>query len=479
MRIAELAKRSGTTKETIHFYLREGLLRKPKKTSRNMAYYDDTHLEQLRLIKRLRTESYLPLTVIKKVMKQGKLGVSARHLDLAGDLFGQGARAEFEPLSRKDLADRSGLSEKRIADYERVKLLRPSKNGRNKSYGYDDVRVAEILKRAEEEAGKGAEDLVLQRFEILERHMADLVREEVAHFFSKVLGEGDPRNVLEVLQGGRETIGRFLGIARARTLREEVEAMMPAIEGVVREETSEPLFYPLSDAVRAEQGEKAHKAELLDRFERRMTEVKTVVTALEHLAAIGDYREVIGLYERLDGRAKASIEARTAYAEALINAERHDDAFHELERIRAEAEKPDAYVAALWGTVCLVRIRQHFSDLSSSTELIGYLARSFSAFEEARAGAASDPLLEARARLLIGRVLIATPEFLGARVQGRGDLALCIERVQELRRSKGEAFGHGLLERIEGNALMFLAKVVNEPEASAHQSRAKRLVKVS
>ncbi len=56
----------------------KGLLRKPKKTSRNMAYYDESHIEQLKLIKRLRTESYLPLHVIKKVLKEGKLGTSAR-----------------------------------------------------------------------------------------------------------------------------------------------------------------------------------------------------------------------------------------------------------------------------------------------------------------------------------------------------------------------------------------------------------------
>src|SRR5688572_15415140 len=298
MRIAELARRSGTTKETIHFYLREGLLRKPKKTSKNMAYYDETHLEQLKLIKRLRTESYLPLTVIKQVMKEGKLGSSARQLDLAGDLFGQGARAEFEPLAKKELAERTGLSEKRIAAYEEAKLLRPS-GGRTKKYGYEDVRVAEILKLAEEEAGEGAEDLVLQRFEILERHMSDLVREEVSHFFNRVLGEGDPRNVLEVLQGGRETIGRFLAIARARRLREEVEAMMPAIEGVMKDETHEPFLFPLSAKVRAERG--------------------TGETAtLEHLMLVGDHAEAIELYGRLKGRAQANLQARIYYAEALM-----------------------------------------------------------------------------------------------------------------------------------------------------------------
>src|SRR5687767_2184065 len=197
IRIAELARRSGTSKETIHFYLREGLLKKPKKTSRNMAYYDESHVEQLKLIKRLRTESYLPLHVIKKVMKEGKLASSARNLDLAGELFGQGARTEFEPLTREDLAERTKLSEERIAAYEEAGLLRPKLVGKTKHYGHEDVRVAELLHTAEVEAGPGGEPLVLERFQILERHMSELVRDEVAHFFSRVVSEGDPRRALE------------------------------------------------------------------------------------------------------------------------------------------------------------------------------------------------------------------------------------------------------------------------------------------
>ena len=95
-RIAELSRRAETPKETIHYYLRIGLLKKPRKTSKNMAYYDDSHVEQLKLIRRLRAESYLPLSVIKKVLKEGKLAESTRKIDLAGDLFGQGAKTEKE-----------------------------------------------------------------------------------------------------------------------------------------------------------------------------------------------------------------------------------------------------------------------------------------------------------------------------------------------------------------------------------------------
>ena len=461
MRIAELARRSGTTKETIHFYLREGLLRKPKKTSRNMAYYDETHLEQLKLIKRLRTESYLPLTVIKQVMKDGKLATSARQLDLAGELFGQGARAEFEPLTKEALAERTGLSEERISAYGESKLLRPT----GESYGYEDVRVAEILREAEVEAGDGAEQLVRERFEILERHMTYLVREEVQHFFSRILGEGDPHHVLEVLQGGRETIGRFLGVARARRLREEVEAMMPAIEGVMTQEPEEPFLFPLLPAIRRARGEAARRAELSD------------VALLHHLADVGDHPAAVELYETFKGRAQADLQARIRHCESLIHVHRSDDAFALLERVRQELTAPDCFAEALWGSLCLIRVRRHFAELESSTELIGYLARAFSAYDAARA-IASPPLVEARARMFMARVLLVTPEFLGARPQGQIDLSRTLACVAALRDQNGAEWGFGALEYLEGNALEFMARIVPEPEASAYRSRARKLIAV-
>ena len=63
-RIAEVVRRSGVTKETIHFYMREGLLPPPRKTARNAAFYSDEHLHRLRLIRSLREEHLLPIKAI-------------------------------------------------------------------------------------------------------------------------------------------------------------------------------------------------------------------------------------------------------------------------------------------------------------------------------------------------------------------------------------------------------------------------------
>ena len=72
MRISELARLSGTPRTTIHFYLRKGLLHPPIRTGRTMAYYDETHLERLRLIKQLKMNLRLPTAFIKRHLENMK-----------------------------------------------------------------------------------------------------------------------------------------------------------------------------------------------------------------------------------------------------------------------------------------------------------------------------------------------------------------------------------------------------------------------
>ena len=67
MKISQLVKRTGVPKETIHFYIREGLLRKPRKSGVNAAEYNESYVDRIRLIKDLRDNFYLPIPEIKKI----------------------------------------------------------------------------------------------------------------------------------------------------------------------------------------------------------------------------------------------------------------------------------------------------------------------------------------------------------------------------------------------------------------------------
>lgn len=470
MRIAELAKRSSTSKETIHFYLREGLLKKPKKTSRNMAYYDESHLEQLRLIKRLRSESYLPLGVIKQVLKQGKLPTSTGHLDLAGELFGQGARAEFEPPTAKALAERTGVSVERLGAYEEAGLIRALPGKGPKRYGYEDARIAETIGAVEKEAGEGNEALVLERLKLVDAHLAALVSDELKHFFSRVLSEGDPRRALELLRGGRETMGRFLMLSRARRLRLEVEAMVPALEADLSAAPEEPFILPLPIALRRRYHEPAHKAQLLAELTARPGDPEVARRALSHLLYLGDTQELLQLWEQhqlagLDDPALATIQL-----EALLLSERSSEAYQHLSRVREE-DRSSSLREAIWGASAFIRIRDRYAQLQSSHELVAQVTAALAAFERARHGLERSPFERARVLLILGRVLAATPEFLGARGQAVSDLEGTLSALQTLRSLEGPAAYFGALERLERTALHVLAQIAGSPaERAAYQA---------
>jgi DNA-binding transcriptional MerR regulator len=95
LRMKDLCDATGLGRQAIHFYIREGLLPEGQKTGRNMAYYSESHLERLRLIRRLQDEQFLPLKAIRAVL-------SAYDDDEAGSGLAAGDEA-FSPAQQRFL----------------------------------------------------------------------------------------------------------------------------------------------------------------------------------------------------------------------------------------------------------------------------------------------------------------------------------------------------------------------------------------
>jgi DNA-binding transcriptional MerR regulator len=64
----DLVRESGLPRETIHFYIHQGLLPSPVKTGRNTALYGQQHLDRLRRIRELQERQFLPLKAIRAVL---------------------------------------------------------------------------------------------------------------------------------------------------------------------------------------------------------------------------------------------------------------------------------------------------------------------------------------------------------------------------------------------------------------------------
>ena len=65
MRISEVVKETGVSRELIHHYLRQGLLPQP----RQRAIYTNQQIDLLRLLKKLREDHQLPLDLIRRVFE--------------------------------------------------------------------------------------------------------------------------------------------------------------------------------------------------------------------------------------------------------------------------------------------------------------------------------------------------------------------------------------------------------------------------
>jgi DNA-binding transcriptional MerR regulator len=147
LRIGGLAKATGVSVQTIHYYLREGLLAPPTKTAPNMAYYGPEYIEDIRLIKELQERRYLPLSLIRLVLQAKRQGQDVSHLEE----MRLGIEEIFRPLTEEeemkpvDLVEfviLTGLDTSTLRTLEDMGLVMPVATAQGKAYDGLDVSIA-------------------------------------------------------------------------------------------------------------------------------------------------------------------------------------------------------------------------------------------------------------------------------------------------------------------------------------------------
>lgn len=170
MKVGEVARAAGVSVSTVHYYLREGLLNLPPKTSRNMAYYDPSTIEDIRLIKELQSHRFLPLSAIKLILEARRSGQATNHVlemkSVLEDIFRPvpGNEATGAEMTLSELTVATGLSEDDIKTLDKMRLIEPDRRGQEPIYSDIDVSIARLFKRVRD-YGLKAEDLfVYTRF---------------------------------------------------------------------------------------------------------------------------------------------------------------------------------------------------------------------------------------------------------------------------------------------------------------------------
>lgn len=148
MKISELVKKTHVSKETIHYYVREGLVSKPKKPGKNVAIYDERCIDQIKTIKRLQDNYFLPLSVIKKIIKKHRAKPDAEQ-------FSFEVLSEFikpvdyflasEIAGREAFMKETGFGRKWLARMEEWGVITPTGSHEDPVYSQDDVIIGQLI----------------------------------------------------------------------------------------------------------------------------------------------------------------------------------------------------------------------------------------------------------------------------------------------------------------------------------------------
>ncbi|MCB2193083.1 MAG: MerR family transcriptional regulator [Deltaproteobacteria bacterium] len=219
LRMNQLMAATGLPKSTLLYYVEQGLLPQPVKTSPNMAYYDEACVERARLIKRIQTQHRLPLSKIRTILDAQAQGQDTEALIALGhEVFGH---QQENLLNKQEFLRQSGLSRRALEKFQDAGLLLPLEPGR---YDQQDLAMGRMFATAQGR-GVGPEDLSFYHrlgSEIVDQEMALRAR-----ITKDLPPAADAELTLTLTQGARAMRGYVidrlfqLRVAGARHLKDE------------------------------------------------------------------------------------------------------------------------------------------------------------------------------------------------------------------------------------------------------------------
>ncbi len=239
MKISELVERTGVPKETIHYYLyylREGVLRKPRKGGKNSADYSESYVGQIRIIKQLQENYFLPLSVIKKIIRQQQKQSSSEKysLNFLSEYFRPLDRLIAVPVTGSEsFRDVTGLSSKWQAKFEEWGVLGYELREGQPVYNSDDVILAKLIVSMGQlgfgpKDGYKPEDLRVIADFVREREYVKKVQKE---FYQTSLGRLSPEEIEEKTIKFTEVMSLFFYHLYRKVIREEYGNVLNRKEG--------------------------------------------------------------------------------------------------------------------------------------------------------------------------------------------------------------------------------------------------------
>jgi len=141
LKMKELIEKTGESKSTLLFYVKEGLLPEPKKLKPNVHLYDESCVERVRFIKYLQNELSYSISQIKAIFENNKFDFDNSFESLINSIDLLSGK---KYLSKDEFLKESGLSESKLQEFIDKGYLY-SYNGK---FGQKELEIAKILKEA-------------------------------------------------------------------------------------------------------------------------------------------------------------------------------------------------------------------------------------------------------------------------------------------------------------------------------------------
>jgi DNA-binding transcriptional MerR regulator len=232
-KMAELVRRTGLKKETIHFYINNDLLPRPPKTERNVAYYDESYVERIRLIKELQQKYFLPLRVVKQIVSQASARMSTAEIDLlklgmSGLVQLQELRRTHEPLTLDELSARTGLPKEEILEMESYEMIASvqDQDGR-RVYQENDIKVVEAFAGIRKGGLTAELGFDVEGFKMQSDVISALALEEVTGFVTQLRARfpRDAELLGKISENAIETVNVFICQIRRKKILEIAQAL--------------------------------------------------------------------------------------------------------------------------------------------------------------------------------------------------------------------------------------------------------------
>ncbi|MBU2552240.1 MAG: MerR family transcriptional regulator [Proteobacteria bacterium] len=228
MKMSELVHRTGVNKETIRYYIREGLLPKPRKLGRNMADYHEESVERIALIKDLQDNLFLPLSVIKKILKKQKKSPEVQNLlRLRSDYLRPVARLLPHKIQGETaFLEATGLRADRLADFENWGIIHPRLESGSKVYSQEDLTIGQTIadfRRMGMGVEHGVDPMALKDYRDMVQEFVNKARSYFTRFLETTEDPKTPEEILEMARQSREIMALFIYHLYLRLSKESMD----------------------------------------------------------------------------------------------------------------------------------------------------------------------------------------------------------------------------------------------------------------